>query len=214
MKPGDQTANAKSMASVFRDEGHFTNEGIAALLGGGIQESSLNPQSGRGSAHQGIFQWSDERRAAIEAHFGKSLMNMSPAEQARATIWELHAKPEFKGILGDYQTSHDLPDLNNKTTRQFENPGNFGTEVPNRLRLSQGVLAGLGPSGDAASLPSATTPSGAPGGAGASGKVDVNVRVDGGGQVTARGEGDIGLNVRRPQIDGLPFLPSLPALQY
>ena len=56
------------------------------------------------------------------------------------------------------------------------------------------------PSGDPAPLPSATVPAGAAGAAGATGNVDVNVRVAGAGQVTARSEGNVGLNVRRPGL--------------
>ncbi len=61
----------------------------AGMLGNLQQKSSINPQAGIGTAHQGIAQWNDERRRAIEGQFHKSLMAMSFDEQLEAINWEV-----------------------------------------------------------------------------------------------------------------------------
>ena len=195
----ERKRNALDIAGVLEKEGGLTREGAAALVGGGIQESGLNPQAGQGRAHQGIFQWSNERRAAVEKQFNKPLMQMTPQEQARAALWELQTKPEFRGIYQTLRTSHDIDVTNDVATRRFEAPGNYDVEVPHRLGLSKGVLADL-PQGDPAPLPA-----GQQGAPGASGKVDVNVRVSGQpAAVTAQSRGDVGLNIAAPGLLGVP----------
>ena len=189
--------NMLAMDRVFRTEGGLTRDGSAGLLGGFTQESGFNPRSGAGSKHQGIAQWSDERRALIEKQFGKSVMDMGPEEQARAVLWELNNKPEYRGINQIFKTSHDPAVTNNAATRGFERPGNYEWEIPKRLGYTLGALAKL-PDGEPA-----PAPSGAPGAPGASGQVNMNVRVTGApAVVTAQSRGDVNLNVATPGLVG------------
>ena len=199
LAPGQQSENARAMADVFAGMG-FTREATGAMLGSGIQESGLNPHSGAGTAHQGIFQWDEVRRSEIERHFGKPVTSMTPAEQARAAGWELEHNPAFAGLNADLHSSHDLPKLNDGVTRGFEAPGNYDTEVPRRLGRSQGALGALGP---AVALPSAAG-AGVNGVPGATGRVDLNVRVlsETPTAVTGRSAGGVDLHVATPGLLG------------
>ncbi len=99
----------------------------AGLLGNAQQESSLNPQAGAGTAHQGLFQWDDERRRAIEAHFSKPLMQMSFAEQLAAANWELR-EGKFKGVGDQLQSgSHEAGRSAAIVDRYYEMPANPGS---------------------------------------------------------------------------------------
>ncbi len=184
------------MAALLIGEGGYTKEGAAALLGSAQQESGFNPQA-QNAGHQGLFQWDDARRRAIEQHFGKSLMSMTAQEQTRAAIWEIGSRPDFMPLNSRLHTSHDLAGNNNDVTRVYEAPGNYATEVPNRLSKSQTAFSDI--LGAAAGDPVAL-PTGAPG---ANGKVDMNVRVLGQpAAVTATTSGDIGLKVMNPGLLG------------
>lgn len=194
---GQERTNVRDMSAELAKQG-YTREGIAALLGSGVQESGLNPLAVQGGgAHRGIFQWSQERQAAIQKQFGKTVSDMSPTEQADAAAWELNNNPAYAGLNKQLKSSHDLAANNQGVTTTFEAPGNYGTEVPNRLALSQGVLA---------SMPDAATSPGIAGGAGASpaasettvrGSANVNVRLSGfpdGTTTSATTDGDLFAN--------------------
>ena len=99
----------------------------AGLLGNAQQESGLNPQAGAGTAHQGLFQWDDERRKAIEAHFNKPLMSMSFDEQLAAANWELR-DGKFKAVGNQLQAgSHEAGRAAAIVDRYYEMPANPGS---------------------------------------------------------------------------------------
>jgi hypothetical protein len=162
--PGQQQTNARDMAAELSRLG-YTREGVAALLGSGVQESGLNPLAVEGGgAHRGVFQWDQTRQAAIMRQFGKPVSSMTPIQQADAAAWELNNNPAFAALNRQLKTGHDLAANNSGVTTTFEAPGNYGTEVPNRLALAQGVLKTLPSDGPAApgippppSLPHAPT---------------------------------------------------------
>ena len=206
----EQKERALASVGLFMKEGGLTAEGAAALVGGSIQESGLNTQAGRGTGHQGKYQWMKSRREAIEKQFGKAVIDMTSAEQDRAALWELRTKPEYRAIYNTFKTSHNLFETNDAATGTFENPyekakekagimgpGNRKWELPRRYGLSAGVLAAL-PEGEPLAAPT-----GAPGPAGASGRVQMNVNVTGQpAQVSARASGGIDLNIAQPGLIG------------
>ena len=99
----------------------------AGLIGNAQQESGLNPRSGAGTAHQGLFQWDDDRRKAIEAHFHKPLMDMSFEEQLAAANWEL-TEGKFKGVGDRLRSgSHDAGRAAAIVDGSYEMPANPGT---------------------------------------------------------------------------------------
>lgn len=246
LAPGEASRNAASMDRVFREEGGLTAEASSALLGGGMVESGLNPNSrAPDDRHRGVFQWSHERQEAIEQHFQRPLMGMNADDQARAAIWELQTTPAFAGLNRQLQQSHDLERNNNAVTRGFESPGNYDVEVPHRLRRARGVHDALHPpaqqplappvvapaadapappaapaapavspisfnmgrqgtlllaQGEAQPLPSVRGGQGVPG---ATGKVDLNVRVLGAPTlVTAQASTGVGVRIDNPNMIG------------
>lgn len=197
---GTVAENARVMDKILQGEGGFTPEASAALLGGAIQESGIgtDPRAGEGA----IFQWDEARRRRIHGQFGKWPKDMTPEEQARAAAWEINSQPEFGPLSRRMHASHNLPEMNYDVTKTFEAPADVdNNEVPHRLELSAGVLSALaagGAAGDPVPLPSAQA--GAPG---ATGKVDMNVRVIGApAAVTAQTSGGIGLNIANPGLIG------------
>ena len=99
----------------------------AGLLGNAQQESGLNPQAGAGTAHQGLFQWDDDRRRAIEDHFHKPLMSMSFNEQLAAANWEL-TQGKFKNVGDQIRSgSHEAGRSAAIIDRYYEMPANPGS---------------------------------------------------------------------------------------
>ena len=99
----------------------------AGLIGNAQQESGLNPQSGAGTKHQGLFQWDADRQKAIEAHFHKPLMNMSFEEQLAAANWEL-TEGRFKGVGDQLRNgSHEAGRSAAIVDGSYEMPANPGT---------------------------------------------------------------------------------------
>ena len=99
----------------------------AGLLGNAQQESGLNPRAGAGTAHQGLFQWDDERRKAIEAHLHKPLMDMSFDEQLAAANWELR-EGKFKSVGDQLQSgSHEAGRSAAILDHYYEMPANPGS---------------------------------------------------------------------------------------
>lgn len=137
--PAEVQAHTADAMAYFIGQG-WTPAQAAGIVGNMQQESSFNPQAGAGTAHQGLMQWNDARRAAIEAHFGKPLMAMSYQEQLAATQWEL--------TQGPYRWAGDL--LRGKqTTRQAAAvieqelaPGNDALEIVRRAYNAESVLRG------------------------------------------------------------------------
>lgn len=74
-----------------RAGGGYTREQAAGIVAQASAESGYRAHgpAGDGGAAQGLFQWHPDRVAAIEAHFGKKLADMSLMEQAAAKAWEL-----------------------------------------------------------------------------------------------------------------------------
>ena len=113
------------------------------MLGNLQQESSLNPQSGAGTAHQGIAQWNDDRRKAIEDHFHKSLMDMSFDEQLEAINWEVTAG-KYKNVGTELKSgSHEAGRAAAIIDRDYEAPANPGSlELPEGRRQARGETPG------------------------------------------------------------------------
>jgi hypothetical protein len=90
---GVQKERAAQALAYFqtKEAGGFTREqalGIVAQAGSESGFQAHGPRGDNGLA-QGAFQWHPDRAAAIEAHFGKKVADMSWEEQMRAKAWEL-----------------------------------------------------------------------------------------------------------------------------
>ena len=119
---GSTQAGMQKLISMGWDPGD-----AAGMLGNLQQESSLNPQSGAGTAHQGVAQWNDERRKAIEDHFHKSLMDMSFDEQLEAINWEI-TEGKYKKVGAELKSgSHEAGRSAAIIDRDFEAPANPGS---------------------------------------------------------------------------------------
>ena len=189
-------ANSAIGAKMLMDAG-ASREGAAAVLGNWQQESGQSPQAGNGQ-HQGIEQWDARRQARIMSEFshGKPVTAMSYSEQVAASVWEMktYQQDAWKLMQG-----HNLAAANDVMTRKVEAPGNYETEVPNRLALAQRQLQLIPQAPVASGPPVAIAPS-APGGTSAdtpapqNGQVSVTVRHENapdGATVTARSSGDL-----------------------
>jgi Phage tail lysozyme len=188
----------------------WTKEQAAALVGAAVQpESSFDPKAGAGTAHQGIAQWDDPRRAAIEAHFHKPLLDMNYHEQLQAMQWEL--TQGGKKAVGDrlHATQHNLGRGSVIVTEDYESPGNYEVEdsarfvnsqkrladydlgdnvdaVMARLRTAQGTEANVQGGTGTAGGPGATTT--------VKGSANVNIKLDGfpaGTKTSAVNSGDL-----------------------
>jgi hypothetical protein len=141
---------------------------------------------------------------------------MTAREQAEAAAWEIDTDPSFAFTRSALHL-HDLNLANSAVTGNFEVPATPGTpqmdaETANRLALSRRGLEWLNspPAAPAPQLPAASGPpavlpsqqQGQAGGAGANGKVEMNVRITGQpAVVTSRTTGGVDLNVA---TSGLP----------
>lgn len=123
---------AESIDYLVREKG-WNREQAAAAVGNGIQESGLNPQAGAGTAHQGLFQWEASRQTLIEQQFRKPLLSMSRREQLDAMDWEIRQRPEGAAFFG----AQGRDAASKVFTEQYERPGNYGMETPNRQALAR-----------------------------------------------------------------------------
>jgi hypothetical protein len=208
--PGEARKNAADMAKVFKGAG-YTDEGAAAMLGSAMGESGDNPDPPHNNEGRGIFQDSPERQAAIADHMKKPFAQLSAAEQAEGAVWELKNNPAFAALNTQLHTSHDLAGLNSGVVAKFEAPADIPGDTDARMPMSRGALRQIQldalnslpdgpykPSGDPVNIP----PSAATGAPGATGKVDMNVKVQGAAQVTTRATGDINVETRNVAKDG------------
>lgn len=131
---------AREVMDFFISKGR-TREQAAGIAGNLQAESStFDPQAGRGTAHQGIAQWDETRRTAIEAHFRKPIMEMSRQEQLEAMHWEMTegARKSVGDRLSQETTTRGASMV---MSHGYEAPGNYLVEDPRRLANADAILA-------------------------------------------------------------------------
>ena len=117
----------------------FTPGQAAALIGQARQESSFNPASGLGTAHQGMFRWDAERWGQLQAW--AQLNGLDPLDYR---VQLQFAKQEIQTRAPEFFTASSLADQTSILTRKFEVPGNYGWEIPQRLGFAQQALSSFG----------------------------------------------------------------------
>ena len=139
----EQKSRSKSAIDYFKSQG-WSAEQAAGIVGNLQQESGFNPQSGKGTAHQGIAQWSAERQADIEGHFHKALMDMSYTDQLAAVQWEL-TEGKYKAVGTALRQASTARQAAAIVDHGYESPGNYlaedhvrGANAEARLREYQG----------------------------------------------------------------------------
>jgi hypothetical protein len=208
--PGEAVANARMMADVF-GKGGLTKEGAAAMIGAGAMgESGLNPDPKHNNEGRGFFQDSPTRQKEIADHFrAVSFAALSNRQQAEGALWELQTKPEFASLNTQLRTSHDLDANSDGVVKTFEAPADIPGNQGARRPMSRGALRQIQlddqnalppgqPSGDPVNMP----PVGAPGAPGATGTVDMNVKVQGAAQVTTQATGNVNVETRNVAKSG------------
>ncbi len=131
----NQTATSNAAMKFFVDHG-MTPVAAAGLVGNLTQESGLNPHAGYGTAHLGIAQWSPERQAQIEQHFGKSVLAMGLQEQLAVVQWEQSQGP-YKAVGQTANMMKTIPEAAAVWDRGYESPGNYDVEDPRRAALGE-----------------------------------------------------------------------------
>ena len=123
----EQKDRAKQAMDYFTSQG-WTPEQAAGIIGNLQQESSFDPQAGKGTAHQGLAQWSAERQRDIEDHFHKALMSMSYMEQLQAVQWEL-TEGKYKEVGKRLKQASASGQSARLINHAYEVPANEGSPV-------------------------------------------------------------------------------------
>lgn len=127
----------------------YTPQQAAAVMAQARAESGFNTLAiGDGGSAENMFQWHQDRRKAIEAHFGKSISGMSLTEQLDAYDWELHNGEKKAG--NELFSANNLNDatkagLDSERPGEYQQHGVLGTEFANRRALAQNALSGYMP---------------------------------------------------------------------
>jgi hypothetical protein len=177
VKPGDQ----KAALAFFESQagGGWKPAQAAGLVANLVAESGLKPgASGDSGMAYGVGQWHGDRQADFKKFVGHDIKGSTLEEQLRFYNFELtEGKEQAAGKkLRGAATPYDAGSI---VSRYDERPAAVDEAATNRGHLAQQIAM----------------KDGAPG---ASGKVDINVKVSGSGvqQVTARSTG----NVNQPKI--------------
>ena len=131
-RTGPQGANpAQDAINFFMSPagGGYDLAHAAAIAASAQRESQYgtDPATNTGS-HKGIFQWDAARQAAIEAHFGKRIDQMTRQEQYAALAWEIsEGGPEhdagrrFRAASGAHEAGREF-------AHSVERPGSYPEE--------------------------------------------------------------------------------------
>lgn len=136
----------------------YTQEQASAVAAMARQESGFNTQAIGDHGHaEGMFQWQEPRRKAIEAHFGMRLSRMTLEQQADAFDWELHNSERDAGKRL-FSSGHDLHAavrgaLDAERPAEYIQNGVQGREYANRYAMSAAALRRI-------SAPSPVSPAG------------------------------------------------------
>ena len=161
----------------------LTGMGYSAAQAAGLTanftaESGLNAGAvGDNGQAFGIGQWHADRQAAFAAKFGHPIQQSTLAEQLQFSDYELHTTEQ--GALGHLQAAGSAGEAGAAISRYYERPAAVDEAATNRAELANNLFNNFKP-GD-----------GAPG---ASGKVDVNVKVSTDGaptKVTSKSSGAV-----------------------
>lgn len=118
---GERGLDVQHAISFFQGKGWSLAQ-AAGLVANLYAESSLDPRAvDDGGQAVGIAQWHPDRQAAIEAHFGKRLRDMTLDEQLAAVDWELREGGEQRagGMLTGATTA---PQAGSVVSRFYERP--------------------------------------------------------------------------------------------
>jgi hypothetical protein len=206
--PGEARKNAREMAAVFKQAG-YTNEFSAGMLGSAMGESGDNPDPKHNNEGRGIFQDSPQRQAAIAEHMKKPFAQLTAAEQAQGAVWEIANNPAFASLNTMAHTSHDAIGSSDAIVKTFEAPADIPGQQRARAPMTRGALHQIQlddqnapspgqPAGDPVNMP----PVGAAGAPGATGTVDMNVKVQGAAQVTTQATGNVNVETRNVAKSG------------
>lgn len=124
---GDTTARANDVVTYLMGRG-LSREVAAGIAGNIQQESSFNPASGAGTAHQGLAQWDATRRAEIERRSGKPLVSMSVHEQLDALVdeYQRDMPTQFGYLKGSQSAREAAIRFNHDFERSGEDQSNPG----------------------------------------------------------------------------------------
>lgn len=128
---GESGLDVQHAISFFEGKGWSLAQ-AAGLVANLYAESSLDPTAvGDGGQAIGVAQWHPDRQAAIEAHFGKRIRDMSLDEQLAAVDWELREGGEQRagGILAGITTA---PQAGAAVSRNYERPRDVEGEAYSR----------------------------------------------------------------------------------
>jgi hypothetical protein len=206
--PGEARKNAREMAAVFKQAG-YTNEFSAGMLGSAMGESGDNPDPKHNNEGRGIFQDSPQRQAAIAEHMKKPFAQLTATEQAQGAVWEIANNPAFASLNTMAHTSHDAIGSSDAIVKTFEAPADIPGQQSARAPMTRGALHQIQlddqnaplpgqPAGDPVNMP----PVGAAGAPGATGTVDMNVKVQGAAQVTTQATGNVNVETRNVAQSG------------
>lgn len=118
----------------------LTRDQAIAMAASFQQESTVNglPFNPRASnaGHLGIAQWDKNRQALFAKHMGFPVQAAGLNDQLDFAAWEIKHRPEWKKMQAN---PHNLARLNEIVTRDYESPGNYGTEIPKRMGIAQNI---------------------------------------------------------------------------
>ena len=156
----------------------YSESQAAGLVANFSAESGLNPGlTGDSGQAYGIGQWHPDRQALFAKRFGHSIVGSSLGEQLQFSDYELHTTE--RGALGHLQTAGSASAAGDAVSRYYERPRAVDDAAFNRAQLATDLFNNFKPG------------EGAPG---ASGKVDVNVKVSTDGapaKVTSKSSGGV-----------------------
>lgn len=136
----------------FVDRG-WTTEQAAGFVANGHAESGFDHlnRTGDGGRSWGVFQWSPERRAAIEKQFGIPFERMTFEQQLEAAHWELTQGPEQRAgrMLREARTPAEAAEI---LTRYYERPADPDGQSRARAALADRYAGALRGEGDMPTL--------------------------------------------------------------